>query len=124
MEKSTRSRNPKAKEARGGSKELLTKVSALCPHKILQRLIYAHDKPIIDPLPKNQAWFRCEKSTVDQVVILTQNLEDSFKAKIKADVLYVDLTVAYNTVCHRVLNYTLLRFLLIKHMTRIIMEIV
>ena len=58
----------------------------LCvPYKILERLIYARVKPLIDPLlPKEQAGFRRGKSTVDQVVLLTQNIKDSFEAKKKA----------------------------------------
>ena len=58
-------------------------ISFLCvSNKILKRLIYARDKPIIDPLlSKEQAGFQRQKSNVDQVVLLTQNIEDSFKAK-------------------------------------------
>ena len=58
-------------------------IPLLCvAYKILERLIYARVEPLIDPLlPKEQAWFRCGKSTVDQVVLLTQNIEDSFEAK-------------------------------------------
>ena len=42
-------------------------ISLLCvPYKILERLIYARVEPLIDPLlSKEQAGFRCGKSTVD-----------------------------------------------------------
>ena len=75
-------------------------ISLLCvPYKILERLIYARIKPLIDPLlPKEQAGFRRGKSTVDQVVLLTQNIEDSFEAKKKAGAVFIDLTAAYDTV--------------------------
>ena len=101
-------------------------MSLLCvPYKILKRLIYAHIKPLINPLlPKEQAGFRREKSTVDQVVLLTQNIEDSFEAKKKAGAVFIDLTAAYDTVWHRGLTCKLLRLLLDKHMVRMIMELV
>ena len=68
-------------------------ISLLCvPYKILERLIYARVEPLIDPLlPKEQAGFRRGKSTVDQVVLQTQNIEDSFEAKKKAGAVFVDL---------------------------------
>ena len=44
-----------------------------------------------------RAGFRHGKSTVDQVVLLTQNIEDSFEAKKKAGAVFVDLTAAYDT---------------------------
>ena len=93
--------------------------------KILDRLIYAHVEPLIDPLlPKEQAGFQHRKSTVDQVVLLTQNIEDSFEAKKKAGAVFVDLTAAYDTVWHRGLTCKLLRLLSDKHMVRMIMELV
>ena len=60
-------------------------ISLLCvPYKILERLIYTRVETLVDPLlPKEQAGFRRGKSTVDQVVLLTQNMEDSFEAKKK-----------------------------------------
>ena len=72
----------------------------LCvPYKILERLIYARVEPLIDPLlPKEQAGFRRGKSTVDQVVILTQNIEDSFEAKKKAGAIFINLTAACDIV--------------------------
>ena len=58
-------------------------ISLVCvPYKILERLIYNRVEPIVDPLlPKEQTGFRHGKSTVDQVVLLTQTIEDSFEAK-------------------------------------------
>ena len=101
-------------------------ISLLCvPYKILERLIYARVEPLIDPLlPKEQAGFRRGKSTVDQVVLLTQNIEDSFEAKKKAGAVFIDLTAAYDTVWHRSLTCKLLRLLPDKHMVKMIMELV
>ena len=101
-------------------------ISLLCVlYKILERLIYARVEPLIDPLsPKKQAEFRRGKSTVDQVVLLTQNIEDSFEAKKKAGVVIVDLTAAYATVWHRGHTCKLLRLIPDKHMVKMIMELV
>ena len=75
-------------------------ISLLCvSYKILDWLIYARVEPLIDPLlPKEQAGFPRGKSTVDQVVLLTKNIEDSFETKKKASALFVNLTAAYDTV--------------------------
>ena len=101
-------------------------ISLLCvPYKILERLIYARVEPLIDPLlPKQQAGFRHRKSTVDQVVLQTQNIEDFFETKKKAGAVFIDLTAAYDTVWHRGLTCKLLRLLPDKHMVRMIMELV
>ena len=94
-------------------------------YKILERLIHAHVESIVDLLlPKEQAGFRQEKSTVDQTVLLTQIIQDLFEAKKIAGAVFVDLTAAYDTVCHRDLNCKLLRLLPDKHMVRMIMELV
>ena len=74
----------------------------MCPLQNPERLIYARVKPLIDPLlPKEQAGFRCWNLTVDQIVLLIQNIENSFEAKKKAGDVFVDLTAAYDTVWHR-----------------------
>ena len=99
----------------------------LCfPYKNLERLIYARIEPLIDPLlPKEQAGFRRGKSIVDQVVLLTQNIEDSFEAKKKAGAVFVVyLTAAYDTVLYREITCKLLRLLPDKHMVKMIMELV
>ena len=60
---------------------------------------------------------------MDQGVLLTPNIEDSFEAK-KADAVLVDLTAAYDTVWNRGLSCKLLRLLPNKHLVRMIMELV
>jgi len=57
-------------------------ISLLCVHlKILKRLIYARVEPIIDPLlPQEQAGFRLGRSALDQVTLLTQDIQDRFSA--------------------------------------------
>ena len=61
---------------------------------------------------------------MDQVVLLRQNIEDSFEAKKKAGAVFVDLTAAYDTVWHCGLTCKLLRLLPDKHMVQMIMELV
>ena len=58
-------------------------ISLLCvPFKILQKLTPAGVNSIIDPfLLQEQAGFRHGRSTVDQVTLLTQDVEDSFWGK-------------------------------------------
>jgi len=101
-------------------------ISLLCvPFKILERLIYACFDPIINPLlPHEQAGFRHGTSTVDQVTLLTRDIEDSFSAKKKAGAMLVDLTAAYDTAWHRGLTCKLLQLLPYRHMVRMIMEMV
>ena len=125
LEKSTCGRDPKTSKVRGGPKSYQP-ISLFCvPYTILEKLIYARIKPLVNPLlPKEQAGFQCRKSIIDQVVLLTQNIKDSFKAKKKAGAVFVDLTAAYDTVWHRGLTCKLLRLLLNKHMIRMIMELV
>ena len=52
------------------------------------------------------------------------NIEDSFKAKKKASVMFVNLTAAYDTVWHRSLICKLLRLLPDKHMIQMILELI
>ena len=97
-------------------------ISLVCvPYKILERLIYNYVEPIVDPLlPKKQAGFRHGKSTVEQVVLLMQNIEE----KKKAGAMFVNLTARYDTVWHRGFTCKLLRLLPDKHMFQMIMELV
>jgi len=75
-------------------------------------------------LPQEQAGFQQERSTVDQVILLTQETEDSFSAKKKAGAVLFDLSAAYDTVWHRSLTCKLLCLLPDRHMVLFIMEFV
>ena len=75
-------------------------------------------------LLQEQAVFRERRSTVDQVTLLTQDIEDSFSAKKKDGAVFVDLTAADDTVWHRGLTCKLLRLLPDRHMVHMIMEMV
>ena len=99
-------------------------ISLLClPFKILERLIHSRIDPVVDPqLPREQAGFRRGRSTVDQVTLLTQDIEDSFQHNEKAGVVFLDLTAAYDTVWHRGLHLKLLRIIPDRHMVGFIME--
>ena len=100
-------------------------ISLLCvPYKILERLIYARVEPLDPLLPREQAGFRRGRSTVDQVTLLTQSIENAFEAKKKAGAVFINLTAAYDTVWHRGLTCKLLRLLPDKHMVRMIMELI
>ena len=61
---------------------------------------------------------------MDQVVLLTHNIEDSFETKKKAAAVFVNLTAAYDIVWHRGLTCKLLRLLPDKHMVQMIMKLV
>jgi len=101
-------------------------ISLLCvPFKILERLIYGRVDPILHPLlSRKLAGFRHGRSTVDQVTLLANDIEDSFSAKKKAGAVFVDLTAAYDTVWHRGLTCKLLQLLHDRHMVHLIMDMV
>jgi len=90
---------PKPEKPLGDCKSYLP-ISLLCvPFKILERLIYARVETITDPLlTQEQAGFQHGRWAVDQVTLLTHDIEDSFSAKKKTGIVFVDLTAAYDTV--------------------------
>ena len=101
-------------------------ISLLCvPYKILERLIHTRVKPIADPqVPREQGGFRHGRSTVDQTVLLTRNMENSFEARKKTGAVFVDLTADYDIVRHQDLACKLLRLLPDKHIARMILELI
>ena len=109
-----------------GDRKSYRPISLFCvPYKILEKLIHARVETIVDPLlPREQLGFRPERFTVNQTVLLTQNIEDSIEAKKKIGAVFVDLTAVYDTVWHRGLTCKLLKLLPDKHMVRMIMELV
>jgi len=73
------------------------------PNIWIRALIVAIPKPgkaLGDPKsyrPISLLWN--DRSAVDQVTLLTQDIEDSFSAKKKAGALFVDLKTAYDRHC-------------------------
>ena len=95
-------------------------ISLRCVHfKILESLSkYTHVKPVTDPLlPREQARFQRGRSMVDQVTLLTPQIEYTFSAEIKAGAVFVDLTADYGAVWHRSHIWKLLCFLPDRHMS-------
>ena len=67
---------PKPMKLMGDSKSYRSIPLSCVAYKILERLIYARVETIIDPLlAKEKSGFRRRKSTVDQVILLTQNIK-------------------------------------------------
>ena len=96
--------------------------SLLCvPYKILERFIHSYVEPIMDSMiPAEQVGFWRGWSIVDQAILMTRNIEDCFEANGKADIRFIDLIAAYETVWHRGLTCTLLRLLPDKHINTIL----
>ena len=82
-------------------------INLLCiPYKLFERLIYNRIKSVIKSvLPKEQASFRPNHYTLDQVALL----QPSFDKKLKTGVVLVDLSAAYDTIWHCGLTLKLLK---------------
>ena len=112
---------PKSKKPVEDTKSYHPNSLVCVPYKILERLIHTCVELTVDPpLPREQAGFQWGRLTVDQTVLLTQNIENSFEAKKKAGAMFVNAIAAYDTVWHRGLTSKLLRLLPDKHMVQMI----
>ena len=90
-----------------------------------KELLLVRLEPIIDPqLPNEQAGFRRGRSTVHQIVNLTDDIEEAFEKGHKAGVILVDLTAAYDTVWHQGLTLKLLHTIPDRHLVRFICTII
>ena len=79
------------------------------PFKVLERLLLTRLEPIVEPaLPATQAGFRPGRSTVDQIVHLTDDIENRFEERKKAGLVLADLTAAYDTIWHSGLTLKML----------------
>ena len=75
-------------------------------------------------LPRKQAGFRHKRSTLDHVILLIQEIEDSYSANKKAVAVFIELTAAHDIVRDRGLTCKLLRLLPHRHIVSLIMELV
>ena len=79
-------------------------------YKLYERLILARIAPTIEEqLTPDQAGFRPGRSCCDQLLNLTQHIEDGFENKQITGAVFVDLTAAYDTVNHRILQLKIAR---------------
>ena len=73
-------------------------------YKMYERMILARIFPLVEEkLTPDQAGFRPGKSCCDQLLNLTQYIEDGFENKMITGAVLVDLTAVYDTVNHRIL---------------------
>ncbi|KAJ8897529.1 hypothetical protein PR048_002876 [Dryococelus australis] len=78
--------------------------------KLFERLIYNRISPVIDRIiPPVQVDFRNGRSCTDQILTLTNFIEEGFQRKLKTGVVFVDLTAACNTIWKKDLLYKLLK---------------
>ena len=79
-------------------------------YKLYERLILARIAPTIEEqLTPDQAGFRPGRSCCDQLLNLIQHIEDGFENKQITGAVFVDLTAAYDTVNHRILQLKIAR---------------
>ena len=91
----------------------------------MERLIYHRILPIVESnLPEEQAGFRPNRGTFDQVALLTENIEFAFSKNMKAGTVLVDLSAIYDTVWHRGLTLKLLKIIPSKDMVRMTMSMI
>ena len=73
-------------------------------YKLYECLVLSRISPRVEEeLTKDQAGFRPGRSTCDQLLNLTQFIEDGYETKNVTGTVFVDLTAAYDTVNHRIL---------------------
>ena len=101
-------------------------ISLLCStYKLLERMVLARIQPTVESfLPKEQAGFRPNRCTTDQVARLTEDIEVAYDDKLIFGAVFVDLTAAYDTIWHRGLELKLLINIPNKHLVNMMMEMI
>jgi hypothetical protein len=70
-------------------------------YKLLERLVLQRISPTVEAaLSPDQAGFRKNRSTCDQVCALTTYIENGYQQNLKTGAVFLDLTAAYDTVWH------------------------
>jgi len=77
-------------------------------YKLQECLVLHRVSPEVEKLlSPEQAGFRRNRSTCEQVAALTTHIEDGFQQQLKTGAVFLDLTAAYDTVWHTGLLYKL-----------------
>ncbi|GFR91776.1 RNA-directed DNA polymerase from mobile element jockey-like [Elysia marginata] len=70
-----------------------------CLCKLLERFILTRITPYVDPNTQvQQAGFRPQRRTTEQVLTFTSDIEAGFENKLKTEAVLIDLSSAYDTV--------------------------
>ena len=70
-----------------------------CLYKLLERILLTRITPYVNPhIPIEQAGFRPQRSTTEQVLALTCYIEAGYERKEKTGAVLIDLSAAYDTV--------------------------
>lgn len=78
--------------------------------KLLERIISELISHLIDgKILIEQAGFRKGRSCCDQVLSLTNHIEQGFEKKLKTGAVFIDLTAAYDTIWKKGLMYKLMK---------------
>ena len=94
-------------------------------YKLLKRLIYNRILPTVESiLPEEQAGFRPNRGLLDQVALLTENIEFAFSKNMKVGTVLVDLFAAYGAVWHLGLTHNLPQIIPSKDMVHMIMSMI
>ena len=80
-------------------------ISLMChTYKLYERLILNSVPPLLEQnLIKEQAGFRAGKSCTSRLLNLTQHIEDGYQRGMISGAAFVDLSVVYDTMNHRIL---------------------
>lgn len=90
-------------------------------YKLLERLVLNRIGPkLLQKIPIEQAGFRPQRSTTDQVLSITTYIEAGYQRKLKTSVAFIDLSAAYDTVWKDGLIYKLLKIIPCKATARLI----
>lgn len=80
--------------------------------KLYERLLHNRIVSEIEKVvPPEQAGFMKNRSCEEQVLALTNHIEDGFQRQLKTGVVFIDLTAAYDTVWKKGLLYKLIKII-------------
>ena len=94
-----------------------------CFFKLLERIILTRIQRYINPnIPVEQAGFRPDRNTTEQVLALTSLIETGYERREKTGAVFIDLSAAYDTVWHTGLMYKLAKLIPCKKTLRLIFK--
>ncbi|KAF0769781.1 Uncharacterized protein FWK35_00009176 [Aphis craccivora] len=90
-------------------------------YKLLERLILNRIQPTLDKhIPIEQAGFRNNRGCVEQVLALTTLIEAEFQRILKTNVVFIDLSAAYDTVWREGLMQNFINIVPCKRMSELL----